>query len=141
MPTLPDIAGFYPASLLVEGAHWRRRAHWCRHHGVTPSQADASLVFKGRAPEQLEHFNRRHRLVLRVFDQPFLFSAGEGEYLLTTQPPNAENDPGPLAVARAWAVPLGLVVEDRYAEGWWRPGATAHYVFARPDVMARLKAS
>lgn len=139
MHMMRDVAGFYPPALLVEGAHWRRRAHWCKRHGLKPSPADATLVFKGHAPDRLEHFNRRHRLVLRAFDHPFLFDAGGGDYVLTIQPYNAENDPGPFEVVRAWAAPLGLLVQDRFAESWWWPGSTAHYVIARPDVMRRLR--
>ncbi|KAA2236038.1 hypothetical protein [Salinarimonas soli] len=139
MHTMRDVAGFYPAKLLVEGAHWRRRAFWCRRHGLKPSPADATLVFQGHGHDRMEHFNRRHRLAQRLFDRPFLFDAGRGDYVLTTQPYNAENDLASLDVMRAWAAPLGLVVQDRFAESWWWPGSTAHYVIARPDVVARLR--
>jgi hypothetical protein len=136
-----DVAGFYPPRLLVEGAHWRRRAFWCRHHGLQPSPADATLVFKGHEPERLDQFNRRHRLVTRMFARPFVFATREGDHLLTTQPYNADNDPASLMVMASWAEPLGLAVQDRFAESWWSPGETAHYVIARPEVMARLKAT
>jgi hypothetical protein len=136
---IQDVAGFYPKGLLVDGALWRRRAFWCRHHGLKPSPADATLVFKGHGRDRLEHFNRRHRLVTRLFDRPFVFATASGDHLLTTQPYNPANDPASLMVMTSWAEPLGLVVEDRFSESWWSPGETAHYVVARPEVLSRLR--
>jgi hypothetical protein len=133
-----DVAGFYPQGLLVEGAQWRRRAYWCRAHDLKPSPADATLVFKGHGRERLEHFNRRHRLVTRLFDRAFVFTTRDGQHLLTTQPYDPANDRASLMMLGGWAEPLGLAVEDRFAESWWRPGETAHYVIARPEVIAGL---
>lgn len=134
-----DVAGFYPPRLLVEGAHWRRRAHWCRFHGLRPSPADATLVFKGHGRERIEQFNLRHRLITRMFDRPFVFANSAGDYLLTTQPYGSQGDAASLMIIMDWAEPLGLVVQDRFAESWWSPGETAHYVIGRPEVMTRLR--